>query len=328
VIMPATWVYAVLGFCAILLYGLVYYLIRRSKVRKNAGPLLFIATYACLIPFMVLSGGIHSHLAYLLPLAPVFSAMVLSKGGSWIVTVGSSLLIVVMGLTVPLQGADVSIESSLSKMVWLILASFVGSGFARFFANENQALANTLKHQAQIDYLTGVLNRRGVESEIKRELELAKIRSHPIAVFMLDLDYFKRFNDVHGHMDGDICLKRVSERLSKIVARQQGIIGRYGGEEFIVALSGCGRDFAGRFAEQLRQAVSDLKIPLKRGQPELLTASVGYCIREAAEVDDINSLISLADARLYSCKKKGRNCSVGDLPLISAVPTFVSTATG
>lgn len=326
--MPVTWVYAVLGLFAILLYGLVYYLIRRSKVRKNAGPLLFAATYACLIPFMVLSGGIHSHLAYLLPLAPVFSAMVLSQRGSWVVTIGSSILIVVMGLTVPLQGTDVSIESSLSKMVWLILASFVGSGFARFFTRENQALADTLKHQAQIDYLTGVLNRRGVETEIRRELELAKIYSLPVAVFMLDLDYFKRFNDLHGHMDGDICLKRVSERLSKIVAEQRGIIGRYGGEEFIVTLPGCGRDFAVRFAEQLRLTVSDLKIPLKRGQPEILTASVGYCMREASEVDDINSLISLADARLYRCKEKGRNCSAGDMPLYNAAQEVASSATG
>jgi len=258
---------------------------------QNAGPVLFVSTYVCLVPFMVLFGGIHSHSVYLLPIAPVFAAMVLSKWESWVVTVGTTILIVVMGLTVPLQGVELPTEMLLSKMVWLILACFLGSGFARFFTYENQALASTLKHQAQIDYLTGILNRRGVEAEIKRELELAKMRPHSAAVFMLDLDYFKHFSDVHGHVDGDNCLKRVSKRLGEIVAGQHGTIGRYGGEEFIIALSGCDGEFATRFAEQLRKAVSDMEIPLKRGQPEILTASIGYCVREASDVDDINHLI-------------------------------------
>lgn len=297
----------------IFIYGLVYFLIRSDKLGKYSTFAVFSSTFFALISLLILSGGINGHIAYLIPLVPVFAGLILSERGFWITSTLNIVLIVVMALlSVPVEVTFMP-PDIFRKMVWLILATIIGAGFARSYAKENELLTHTLKHEANIDYLTKILNRRGIEQNLKQQISLASAYRTPICLMMIDLDHFKRYNDANGHIAGDQCLMEISQVLNDLVRAENGFIGRYGGEEFIVVLSEPDLNSVDDFAWRLNAAIRGLTIFLKKGQPELLTASVGYCYREAVDILDVESMIACADAKLYECKSEGRDLVRGDI---------------
>lgn len=316
--LPVNATFVFLAFCCVLLYGAAYYLVRRNKLGKYAPLTLFASTFMCITPFLVYSGGVHSHIVYLIPLISVFAGMILSERSSWVMVIITSAFIIAMGFFIPPVGEPLDLTMALPKMVWLILTTFVGTGFARFFSQENRQLADTLNHQANLDYLTKVLNRRGMEHLLDREADLARNYGRSLCIFMIDLDHFKKYNDNNGHIAGDSCLSTVSQELDKLVCSQRGSMGRYGGEEFIAVLPERDADFCHLFAETLRRTVNEMEIPLKNGQPDLLTASVGYCYRSSEDITDIELMIARADAKLYQCKDEGRNRVKGDLNTVQS----------
>lgn len=156
------------------------------------------------------------------------------------------------------------------------------------------------------DSLTGLLNRRAFMGRLDDELARASRYGRPISALMIDIDHFKQFNEMYGHPGGDIALQNVARAIHSRV-REGDIVGRYGGEEFIVALPETGVERAMATAEQLRQAVAATPLVLEnRTEQGRVTVSIGVASwPEGGQV--LSKLLSRADASLYAAKKAGRD---------------------
>jgi diguanylate cyclase (GGDEF)-like protein len=169
----------------------------------------------------------------------------------------------------------------------------------------NLRLKETLRTQSIRDPLTGLFNRRYLEVSLERELQRAARRSQTLAVLMLDIDHFKRFNDSHGHEAGDALLAQFAEVL-KHAARAEDIACRYGGEEFTVILLEADAATALRRAETIRQATADMSLTWRNQQMPHVTVSIGVAVFPR-DSQTPNDLLHRADGALYLAKKAGRN---------------------
>ena len=154
---------------------------------------------------------------------------------------------------------------------------------------------------ARLDALTEVYGRGAAEEEFERALHTAQRTGTPLSIVVTDIDHFKRVNDEHGHAAGDDVLRAFGKRLRRSVSGGGGVVGRWGGEEFIVLLPGVARTDAQAIAERLRQEVASEKVA---GLP--VTASFGVASYRAGQ-DDTATLFGRADSALYEAKRAGRN---------------------
>jgi diguanylate cyclase len=158
--------------------------------------------------------------------------------------------------------------------------------------------------EARTDSLTGLANRRAFDDELKRRICEWQRKGSPCTLVMLDIDFFKKFNDTHGHQVGDDVLKQVAKVLSK-QARDMDLPCRYGGEEFGVILPATEAVKACAVAERIRAAI-EASTTVSNGKNLKVTCSLG--VAEFTENDDVAQLIRRADDALYASKKAGRNC--------------------
>jgi len=154
------------------------------------------------------------------------------------------------------------------------------------------------------DALTGAYNRRHFHERIETELAFARRHSTPLALLMIDIDYFKRVNDEHGHVIGDKFLQALARRLRAIV-RTEDLLARYGGEEFAILtrIDGPG---AHAFAERVRSEVAAKRFAA-HGVELPVTVSVGVAVYPEVRADTQKKLVEAADQALYRAKKAGRN---------------------
>jgi two-component system cell cycle response regulator len=166
-------------------------------------------------------------------------------------------------------------------------------------------LQETLRVQAMHDSLTGLWNRAATLDFLRRELNRGKRQGTPVTVVMADIDHFKRINDTHGHLAGDVVLREVAQRLSSSV-RGYDVTGRFGGEEFLIVLPGCTIQDAVDKAESLRACINQEPVDTPEG-PIPVTLSLGVAVRDGAVKVDPDSLLRAADAALYRAKSGGRD---------------------
>ncbi|ANB61557.1 diguanylate cyclase [Anoxybacteroides amylolyticum] len=177
-------------------------------------------------------------------------------------------------------------------------------------AEEQLKKANDLLQRiSSLDGLTGIYNRRTFDDYLSREWRLAARNKTPISLIMLDIDFFKSFNDTYGHQRGDECLQQVAKTLEQTLKRPTDLVARYGGEEFAVILPSTDLNGAYTVAEQLRKNVEALHIPHAGSLiSRYVTISLGVAtMKPASASDDGKQLIALADEGLYKAKQNGRN---------------------
>jgi len=175
-------------------------------------------------------------------------------------------------------------------------------------AIQNAHYVERVKQLAYLDGLTGIFNRRFFELRIVEEIERSRRFGSGMAVIMIDIDQFKRMNDEFGHLLGDEVLRQVSSILHQQL-RKIDVVCRYGGEEFAIILSQTSPKYALGVAEKLRRMTEKWQFP---GVPRPVTISAGVAMcPEQGETRD--SLVSAADASLYTAKQAGRNrvCMAG-----------------
>ncbi len=165
-----------------------------------------------------------------------------------------------------------------------------------------------LKELATKDALTGIANRRFFDEYLEKEWKRAQRDQYPFSIVMIDLDFFKVYNDTYGHQTGDTCLKKVAAAIDDAMKRPADMVARYGGEEFVLILPETSSEGAVSLAEKLRKSIYDLNIEHKNSscQPRV-TVSMGVATMKVDKESNFTDLLSRADKALYAGKESGRN---------------------
>ncbi len=178
---------------------------------------------------------------------------------------------------------------------------------------ELEAANDKLKSISETDPLTKIANRRAYEIQIVDEIAFAKRASQPLALMIIDIDYFKAFNDNYGHIAGDLALTNVAQSITESLPRATDHVSRFGGEEFVVLLQATDVKGAFRVAETIRTNIMALAIDHQFSDvAKCLTASVGLASLKSDELNG-EHLFKRADSALFAAKKKGRNQCIYNL---------------
>ncbi|HLY96025.1 MAG: diguanylate cyclase [Sideroxydans sp.] len=263
----------------------------------------FVLAIMCLMLYGAYISNEHMHQEVWMMIFPITFAPIVTTRERiiWVAVGAASLASVLMLRPEPL--------STISTFVFIIAyltLSFVTIMLVRH--NEQNILR--LGHLSVIDPLTNVYNRGYLKDILVSEINRCRRSGQPLTVIMLDIDYFKMFNDNYGHLYGDSVLEQVADALKQTAQRAGDYVFRYGGEEFCILTSGLGRDEARQFAEKLRLSVCALDIENKLSPHRRLTASAGFwCVSDVSEITP-SALLLNADNALYRAKADGRNTVV------------------
>ncbi|WP_300672905.1 diguanylate cyclase [Desulfoluna sp.] len=169
-------------------------------------------------------------------------------------------------------------------------------------------LEHRILQLANTDPLTGMMNRRAFMEQLAQETDRAHRGQTPLSFLLTDIDHFKQVNDTYGHQIGDLVLQCFSKTLKEAL-RTYDFLGRYGGEEFVIAMPGADDTQAEYIAERLRKKVEEMEI-IRPDTKELIriTSSFGTAACSLSPLETIDSLIKRADDALYRAKSQGRNC--------------------
>lgn len=176
----------------------------------------------------------------------------------------------------------------------------------------NRKLEDTnrlLEERSVVDPLTGIFNRRYVDQYINQEWRREGRQGKVISILLVDIDYFKNYNDLYGHTEGDRVLKQVAKTLSQVLKRPSDFAARYGGEEFLIILPETEEAGANALAHDLLAQINDLRIPHKGSPSQFLTLSIGIATIDPVKIDATRA-IELADMALYDAKENGRNAII------------------
>lgn len=175
--------------------------------------------------------------------------------------------------------------------------------FALALADRNRALSKLVG----LDGLTGIANRRSFDAALVRSWDRARRSGDPIGLLMIDVDFFKKYNDGFGHQAGDEVLRRVAVAVEKAVLRPDDVAARYGGEEFAIVLPLAEAEAARLIGERVRANVRELAIPYAGTPAGVVTVSVGVASLRPEVRRDPSTLVSAADTALYRAKREGRD---------------------
>jgi diguanylate cyclase (GGDEF)-like protein len=296
----------------------LFLLIRRtdsylvSQVLTASIPVLIVTQTLYILS---LNEGVNAgHYQYFISLIILFS--IINQRLDLKVTLGNTgLLIVLYAVTVIRH--PLPIDGKVSGLVFTLVSSYLAllvsinflkdSRYAYLMRLREEVRFKLAESEALHDPLTGLHNRRYVQ-EFARHLQDQPTLEKPLSVILLDIDFFKRYNDFHGHGQGDSCLRRVARAIDRAVIPDEGVSVRYGGEEFLVLLQGIDGEQAAVCAERIRACVEAEAIVHGRSDAsEVVTVSLGVSTgRPTAET--FGALVSSADEALYVAKAEGRNC--------------------
>jgi diguanylate cyclase (GGDEF)-like protein len=228
-------------------------------------------------------------------------------------------LIVYAALVIAFLAGTMPTATATYLMFTLFCANIIG--FAGSYALENANRKAFLEHRqltevATHDGLTRLLNRAAFEDQIRRVWQQAQRDRQTVSVIMIDIDYFKPYNDRYGHVAGDDCLRRVSTALRDAARRRPlDFVARYGGEELIAVLYGADKAYGESISRSLLTAVRDLRIPHASSQTQpYVTVSIGVVAVDAYRMASHDAAVAMADEALYLAKNEGRDRCVAFEP--------------
>jgi diguanylate cyclase (GGDEF)-like protein len=200
-----------------------------------------------------------------------------------------------------------------------LIARIAGAVRIKRLQDELRVRNQQLDTLSRVDALTGLNNRRHIDEQLQREVSTARRHQQPLAVLMLDIDHFKQINDRDGHPAGDRALQEFAKRI-QAVTRDGDVVGRWGGEEFIIIAPQTNVDQAMTLGERVRTAIADRPIQLD-GHSIVITVSIGCAVGLGTPAE----LVERADAALFRSKAEGRNrvteAGVVDAPALATGAT-------
>jgi len=182
-------------------------------------------------------------------------------------------------------------------------------------SNDDLKQANEkLEALSATDPLTGLANRRHFDHFLEREMQQSQREHSPLSIIMIDIDYFKPYNDNYGHLAGDEALVKVARAISASLTRPMDLAARYGGEEFVVVLPSTNIEGAMKIAERIRKAVRELQLRHEYTQlaEKFITISMGVSEMDLVHECTVKTLIQRVDKTLYMAKAAGRNTCIAD----------------
>ena len=306
----AVWVNLIATLCA--LSG--YVLITRFKQHRPTAHLVTFAIYISSAGVMVISGGVHSSSVIWQVFVPVAAFIMaglwagLRWGAICFITVITAYILETNGIA-QFAGFDITLGDRLVDLGGAIIAVSIAIWYSDHLKSRSltqlEEAKTQLNYYATIDPLTNTFNRRHFlelsERKIKRTLS-----SHGHASFLLfDIDHFKKINDEHGHIIGDQVLQGIAQTCTKHL-RPDDVLGRFGGEEFVILLPETKLEYASHIAERLRLLIAGTSIETEIG-PINTTISIGVAVKEKSTSMSIDQLLSRADRAMYRAKQAGRN---------------------
>jgi diguanylate cyclase (GGDEF)-like protein len=165
-----------------------------------------------------------------------------------------------------------------------------------------------IRSDVDYDALTGIHNRRFFDKNMKRVISSLSRSCSLLSLLMIDIDFFKRYNDTYGHVEGDKCLKIVAQMLSQSITRADDFVVRYGGEEFVLVLPNTDEHGARLIAGKLLENIRNCNIPHEQNDAaNCLTISIGATSGKVAHTHSADDFVKRADEMLYKSKQNGRN---------------------
>lgn len=218
---------------------------------------------------------------------------------------GHGPVVAISGLSI--TGHIAFVQLFLAAMVSMTLPAAVTLSERERLRSELQRANDVLRAMAMTDSLTGLANRRYIDEMLEREWKRAARDKSTLSVLLVDVDYFKMYNDYYGHPAGDASLRAVAGALKLVAARASDICGRYGGEEFIVVLPDTSAEGALAIAEAIKLEIEELQIEHVRSPAGRITVSAGMASSGWHPGMQAHMLVESADRALYSAKGMGRN---------------------
>ena len=226
-----------------------------------------------------------------------------------------TLVVVIMGARIAPAYPWIGFASiTIAVALYGLRAALLQSKYLRSqqdLASSSRALVDAVDRLQDIsirDGLTGIYNRRHFDDVLLSEWKRSIRTQKPLSLLLIDVDNFKKLNDRYGHPEGDECLRKIAEQLSKILRRSTDTLARYGGEEFVAILPETTRESAQSIADAMRISVEELKIKNEVSKAaRVVTVSIGVCSENAMLSRPAEELLNAADAALYRAKKQGRN---------------------
>jgi diguanylate cyclase (GGDEF)-like protein/PAS domain S-box-containing protein len=173
---------------------------------------------------------------------------------------------------------------------------------------ESIRLLETEAEKIYYDALTGIYNRRYFDENLSRVIRILSRSGGKLGLMMIDIDFFKNYNDTYGHSKGDTCLKNVAQALAKSVTRADDFVARYGGEEFVAVLPNTDENGACIVAERLLKNVRSCNIPHEESSAaSIVTISIGVTASDISHTQGVDDYVKRADEMLYKSKQSGRN---------------------
>lgn len=291
-----------------------FFLIRKNKGHRKAAHLVTFAIYLSSAGVMLISGGIHSSSVIWQIFVPVAAFIMagLWAGLRWgmicLITVVTFYATEALGIS-HFPGFEVTIFDRLIDLGGAVIAVSIAIWYSDSLKSRSliqlEEAEEQLNYYATVDPLTNTFNRRHFLEISERKVNRPLTENGYASFLLFDIDHFKKINDEHGHIIGDQILHGIAQLcLSKL--RPDDILGRYGGEEFVILLPDTGLDEAIKIAERLRRLFAETPIQTEIGAIQT-TISIGVALTEKANSLTIDELLNRADRAMYLAKQTGRN---------------------
>lgn len=307
----AVWVNLTAVLCSVA----AFFLIERFGLHRKAAHLVTFAIYLSSTGVMAISGGIHSSSVSWQIFVPVaaFIMIGLRAGLRWgalsFLTVLTFYILESVGALQHIVGFETTLSDRLFDLLGAIVAVSIAIWYSDFLKSrsliELEETKAQLNYYATVDPLTNTFNRRHFLELSERKIRRTHTSKGNASFLLFDIDHFKKINDAHGHMIGDQILHGIAQICMKHL-RTDDILGRFGGEEFVILLPETKLEDARNIAERLRLLVENTPLETDIG-PIKTTISIGIALTERTHSVTIEQLLSRADRAMYLAKRSGRN---------------------
>ncbi|MFK8021009.1 MAG: GGDEF domain-containing protein [Pseudomonadales bacterium] len=259
-----------------------------------------------------MSGGVNGPIIATAPFIPLLAVLIHSRTAGVVCAVSASIIVLSFalapsfGVEFPTLHYDTQ-QRGIARAAFILAFIMASTLIAMHHAGLRDAMAASIWQHANKDHLTGLPNRRKIDSTLEREIGVASRYKAPLSILLMDIDNFKQYNDVNGHLKGDTCLQTIAQKLEGRIKRPEDLLGRFGGEEFIAILPDTSLEGSAKVAEDMRAAVRTLGILYEKNGCEPVTISIGIAHAYLPEHYNVERLLKLADDALYKAKDNGRN---------------------